>query len=73
MPEIRFSLNASAAAYLEWYARNILFEKTGDLAARHLVMKAIEGMRREHYRDEPLFDTVPNSKPEDKDKTNSND
>ena len=57
MPQISFSVTDEAAAYLRWLARNILFEKTENLAARHLMMYRLEEMRRQFRRDEPGPDT----------------
>lgn len=53
MPQIRFSVTHEAAAYLRWVARNILFEKSENDAARHLMMYRLEQIRHEHRRDEP--------------------
>jgi hypothetical protein len=51
--QIKFTVTAEAAAYLRWYARNILFEETEHVAARHLMMKQLEKTRRAHRKDEP--------------------
>ena len=53
MPQIKFTVTEEAAAYLRWLARNVLFEKTENDAARHLMMVQIEKTRREHRKDEP--------------------
>ncbi len=53
MPQIKFSVTNEAAAYLRWYARNILFESSENQAARHLMMVRLEEVRRQYRRDEP--------------------
>jgi hypothetical protein len=53
MPQIKFTVTAEAAAYLRWLARNILFEKTENDAARHLMMKQLEQARRVYRKEEP--------------------
>ncbi len=53
MPQIQFTVTEEAAAYLRWYGREILFEKSENLAARHLMMHRLEEIRRQHRRDEP--------------------
>jgi len=53
MPQIKFTVTGEAAAYLRWFAHNILFEKSEDLAARHLLMKQLERMRRQYRKDDP--------------------
>jgi hypothetical protein len=53
MIQLKFSVTEEAAAYLRWVARNILFEKDENAAARHLMMKELENTRRAHRRDEP--------------------
>lgn len=53
MPQIKFTVSDEAVAYLRWFARNILFEKTEGDAARHLMMKQLEEIRRAHRKDEP--------------------
>lgn len=63
MPQIQFSITEEAAAYLRWYARQILFEKTEDLAARHLMMYRLEEIRQQHRRDEPSPDDLATPEP----------
>ena len=55
MPQVQFTITEEAAAYLRWYSRNILFEKSdnANAAARHLMLSRLEQMRREKRRDEP--------------------
>ena len=53
MPQIKFTVTDEAAAYLKWLARNILFEKSEDGAARHLMMHRLEETRRQYRREEP--------------------
>ena len=54
--QLKFTVSNEARAYLRWYARNILFEETEDLAARHLMMRGLEIMRREYRGSEPGFE-----------------
>jgi hypothetical protein len=58
MPQIKFTVTAEAEAYLRWYARTILFEKTADNAARHLMMHRLEQVRRDGRRNEPSADDL---------------
>lgn len=51
--QIKFTISKDAAAYLRWYARNILMEETEDDAARFLMMKQLEKVRRAHRKDDP--------------------
>jgi hypothetical protein len=51
--QIKFTLSQEAVTYLRWYAKNILLESTEDEAARHLVMKQIELLRREFRKEDP--------------------
>ncbi|MCH7794378.1 MAG: hypothetical protein IH900_04460 [Proteobacteria bacterium] len=69
MPQIKFSVTNEAAAYLRWFARNILFESSENQAARHLMMTRLEETRRQYRRDEPGPDdlAVSESAKEDKD------
>lgn len=56
---IKFTISQEAAAYLQWLAKNVIPEETPDLVARHLVMRQIEKMRREHRKDEPGLPDLP--------------
>ena len=69
MPQISCSVTDEAAAYLRWLARNILFERSEHLAARHLMMHRLEETRRQYRRDEPGPDdlAIPESPKEDTD------
>ncbi len=69
MGQICFSVSGEAEAYLKWYARNILFEKTEALAARHLMMHRLEEIRRERHPNDPAPEdlAVPESTDEKKD------
>ena len=60
LAQIQFTITEEAAAYLRWYARNILFEKSdnANAAARHLMMKQLEQLRRENRRNEPNPDDL---------------
>jgi hypothetical protein len=51
--QIKFTLSQDAIAYLRWYAKNVLLEDTHHDAARHLLMKQLEEMRRTHRKDDP--------------------
>lgn len=51
--QIKFTVSKEAAAYLRWYAKNILMEETEDDAARHMMMKQLEKMRRAHRKEDP--------------------
>lgn len=53
MAEIKFTITKQAEAYLNWMAREILFVKTANTAAKHLMMCQLEGVRRKHRKDEP--------------------
>lgn len=53
MAEIAFTVTDRTAAYLRWLSRNIIPERTESQVARHLMMTAIEKMRREHGPPEP--------------------
>lgn len=53
MPQIQFAVSDEAIVYLRWLARNVLFEKSEHLAARHLMMSRLEETRRQYRRDEP--------------------
>ena len=54
MPRITFTVDARAVAYLRWLARNVLLEKDENGAARGLLMRRLEELRRQHGRhDEP--------------------
>ncbi len=53
MPQIQFTVTKEAAAYLRWYAREILFEKSENQVARHFMIHRLEEVRRQHRRDEP--------------------
>lgn len=57
--QIRFSVPGETVAYLRWYAKNILTEESEHQAARHLMMKQIETMRRQHRKDEPPLTELP--------------
>jgi hypothetical protein len=71
MPQIKFSVTDEAVAYLRWFARNVLFEKSENDAARYLMMKQLEKTRRMHRKDEPspedLVPIPPASGSDDKD------
>lgn len=51
--QIKFTVTDQAAAYLRWFAKNILFESTENDAARHLMMSKLEDTRRLHRKDDP--------------------
>ena len=51
--QIKFTVTGHAAAYLRWFAKNILFEENEHLAARHLMLTRLEEVRRIHRKDEP--------------------
>ncbi len=53
MADISYRISERTAAYLRWLSRNVIPEKTESLVARHLMMSAIEQMRREHGPPEP--------------------
>lgn len=66
---IKFTVTKEAAAYLRWFARNIVLEETEHDAARHLMMKQLEETRRAHRKEEPNPEDlapVPSSEPEAK-------
>lgn len=50
---LKFTLSKEAVAYLQWYAKTVLLEETADQAARHLVLKQVEEIRRAHRKDDP--------------------
>jgi len=52
--QIKFTVSKEAAAYLRWYANNVLMEETEDDAARHLMMKQLEKIRRTYRKDDPM-------------------
>lgn len=53
MPDIKFTVSEQAEAYLEWMAREILFVKTANAAAKHLMMCQLEQVRRTYRKHEP--------------------
>ncbi len=57
--QIRFSVSNEAAAYLRWLAKNILLEDSEHQAARHLMLKQLEEMRRAHRKDDPTLADLP--------------
>lgn len=58
--QVKFTISEQAAAYLRWFAKNILFESTEHDAARHLMMAKLEEIRRLYRKEEPsLEDLVP--------------
>jgi hypothetical protein len=57
--QIRFSVSKEAAAYLRWYAKNVLLEDSEHSAARHLMQAQLEQMRRAHRKDEPAPGDLP--------------
>ena len=59
MPQIQFTVTDEAVAYLKWLARNVLFEKSEHMEARHLMMSRLEETRRQYRRDEPSPDELP--------------
>ena len=65
MGQICFSVSDEAEAYLRWYARNILFEKTEDLAARHMMMHRLEEIRRERRLSDPAPEDLAVPEPTD--------
>jgi hypothetical protein len=60
MAQIQFTITEEAAAYLRWYARTILFEKSdnANAAARHLMLSRMEQLRRETRHNEPSSDDL---------------
>ena len=58
MPQIHFTVTEKAAAYLRWYARNVLFEKSANAAARHMMLHRLEGLRHENRKSEPGHDDL---------------
>jgi hypothetical protein len=56
---VKFTLSKEAVAYLRWYAKTVLLEETAEDAARHLLLKQIEAIRREHRKDDPDPGTLP--------------
>lgn len=56
--QIKFTVTKEAATYLRWYAKSVLFEETEHDAARHLMMKQLEKMRRAHRKDDPASDDL---------------
>jgi hypothetical protein len=64
--QVKFTVTAEAVAFLRWYARNILFEDSAHDAARHLMMRQLERIRRAHRKEDPtpedLATTEPNPK-----------
>ena len=63
---VKFTVSQDAAAYLQWLAKNVVPEETPDLVARHLVMKQIEQMRRDHRKEEPSLGDLPPAEEEKK-------
>ena len=53
MATIKFTVTEEAEAYLLWYARNIIFEDTASLAARHMMMTRLEQVRHQRRPQEP--------------------
>lgn len=51
--QIKFTLSDDARAYLRWLARDVLFLKTEHDAAKHLLTRQMELMRRENRGHEP--------------------
>jgi hypothetical protein len=66
MTQLKFTVSPEAIAYLRWYAKNILLEKTADDAARHLMMKQLEETRRAYRKDDPTPDDLTPSLPSSK-------
>ncbi len=48
MAEIKFSVPGDAETYLRWYAREILFVKTANAAAKFLMTDSLRQIRIEH-------------------------
>lgn len=72
MPLIKFSISDEAAAYLRWLARNILFVKSEDAAAKHLMAVQLGKTRRKYRREEPapedlVVSPAPRSEPDSDD------
>lgn len=56
--QTKFTLSEDARCYLEWLAQEVLFVKTGNEAAKHLVVRQIEVMRREHRQFDPPMSEI---------------
>ena len=48
MAEIKFTVAGDAETYLRWYAREMLFLKTANAAAKFLMMESLRRVRIEH-------------------------
>lgn len=57
--QIKFTVTKEAAAYLRWFAKNVLIEEDEHDAARHLMMKELEKTRRAHRGDDPALADIP--------------
>lgn len=51
--QIKFTITVESAAYLRWFAKNILLEDNEHDAARHLMLKQLEKTRRTYRKEEP--------------------
>ncbi len=52
-PQTKFTLTEDARCYLRWLAKEVLLVKSGNEAAKVLLLRQIEAMRREYKGSEP--------------------
>jgi len=64
MAQISFTVTEEAEAYLLWYARNMIFEKTASVAARHLMMHRLAEVRASRRPSEPSPEDLVAREPE---------